>query len=309
MHRTTTLTAAGLIGLALFAPATASSAPPAPIPSCAGWPATIVGTGPTVTGTEGRDVIVSSTATSVQALGGGDKICLTTPRGAGAMQVDAGAGDDEVLLPVADLAPGSTLAGGAGRDLLVAGHADGQLTLDLKLSRFAIGPEVSAATAFEDGFLMAPEVVLVGDMRDNDLRFHGCQAVVRGGNGDDDMVAVGGDPYFDDYSFGCDASATMWGGPGADLLRGGHGPDLLDGGSHRDRVQGRGGDDVVRGGKGHDVVYGGKNKDRVKGGRGSDRLYGNAGHDTIIGGKGFDRADGSRGRDRCIAERERRCER
>lgn len=282
MRRTTTPTAAGLIGLVLCAPTSASSAPPAAIASCAGFPATIVGTGPTVTGTEGRDVIVSSTATSVDALGGDDTICLTTPRAAGAMHVDAGPGDDEVLLPVADLASGSTLAGGAGRDLLVAGHADHPLTLDLKLSRFAAGPEVWAATAFEDGFLMAPEVVLVGDMWDNDLRFHGCQAVVRGGNGDDDMVAVGGDPYFDDYSFGCDASATMWGGPGADLLRGGHGPDLLEGEGHRDRVQGLGGDDVVRGGQGHDV---------------------------LIGGAGFDRVDGSRGRDRCTADRERRCER
>jgi Ca2+-binding RTX toxin-like protein len=309
MRRTTTLTAAGLLGLVLLAPTSASSAATAGLPICGADRATIVGTGPTVTGTEGRDVIVTGSATTVRALGGDDTICVTTPRVAGTMDVGAGAGDDQVLLRVADLAPGSTIAAGEGRDRFVAGHADDLLTLDLKLSRLQVGQDVSSATAFEDAFLMAPEVVIVGDMRDNDLGFHGCQAMLRGGNGDDELVAVAGDPYFDDYSFGCDASATIWGGPGVDRLRGGHGPDLLDGEGHRDRVEGRGGDDVVRGGQGTDVLLGGKDSDRVKGGRGHDRLHGNAGHDTLIGGAGFDRADGSRGRDRCIAEREQHCER
>ena len=308
MRRTTTLTAAGLIGIALLVPTSASSAGTAPGAICAGEPATIVGSAPTVTGTEGRDVIVTGPATSVRALGGDDTICVTTPRAAGPMDVEAGTGDDEVLLPMADLAPGSTIAAGDGRDRFVAGHADALLTLDMKLSRFRAGQDVSTATSFEDAFLMAPEVVIVGNMRDNDLRFHGCRAVLRGGNGDDDLVAVGGDPYFDQYSFGCDASATMWAGPGVDRLRGGHGPDLLDGEGHRDRVEGRGGDDVVRGGQGTDVVFGGKGSDRAMGGRGHDRLHGNAGHDTLLGGAGFDRADGSRGRDRCVAEREMRCE-
>jgi Ca2+-binding RTX toxin-like protein len=309
MRRTTTLTAAGLIGLTLLVPPSASSAAAAANAVCGGEPATIVGTGPTVTGSEGRDVIVTGPATSVRALGGDDTICVTTPSTAGPVDVDAGTGDDEVLLPVADLAPGSTIAAGEGRDRLVAGHPDDLLDLDLKLSRFQAGPDVSTARAFEDAFLMAPEVVIAGDMHDNDLRFHGCQAMLRGGNGDDELVEVAGDPYFDDYAFGCRTTTTMWGGPGVDRLRGGHGPDLLDGEGHRDRVEGRGGDDVVRGGQGTDVVLGGKGKDRVKGGRGRDRVFGNAGHDTLIGGAGFDRADGSRGRDRCIAERERRCER
>jgi Ca2+-binding RTX toxin-like protein len=308
MRRTTTLTAAGLVGLTLLVPTSASGVGAANA-VCAGEPATIVGTGPTVTGTEGRDVIVTGPATSVRALGGDDTICVTTPSAAGPMDVEAGTGDDAVLLPVSDLAAGSTIAANEGRDRFVAGHTDGLLTLDLKLDRFRVGEDVSTATSFEDAFLMAPEVVIVGDMWDNDLRFHGCQATLRGGNGDDEMVAVSGDPYWDDYSFGCDASATMWGGPGVDRLRGGHGPDLLDGEGHRDRVEGRGGDDVVRGGQGTDIVLGGTGSDRVKGGRGRDRLHGNPGHDTLIGGAGFDRADGSLGRDLCRAERERRCER
>lgn len=308
MRRTTSLTAAGLLGLALLMPTSASTAGAAN-PVCAGEPATLVGTGPTVTGTEGRDVIVTGPATTVRALGGDDTICVTTPRAAGAVDVDAGTGDDAVLLPVADLAPGSTIAAGDGRDRLVAGHPTALLTLDLKLDRFRVGQDVSAATAFEDAFMVAPEVVVLGDMGDNDLRFHGCRATLRGGNGDDELVGVSGDPYFESYSFGCDASATMWGGPGVDRLRGGQGPDVLDGEGHRDRVEGRGGDDVVRGGEGRDVVLGGKGRDRVTGGPGRDRLHGGAGHDTLVGGGDRDRANGSRGNDRCVAEREARCER
>ena len=309
MRRTTTLTAAGLLSLPLLVPSSASSAPVVADAICAGEHATVVGTGPAVTGTEGRDVIVTGAATSVRSLGGDDAICVTTPSTAGRMDVDAGTGDDEVLLPVADLAPGSTIAAGEGRDRLVAGHADDLLTLDLKRSRFQVGQDVSNATSFEDTFLLAPEVVIVGDMRDNDLLFHACRATLRGGNGDDELLAVSGDPFFDAYSFDCDASATLWGGPGVDRLRGGQGPDLLDGEGHRDRLEGRGGDDVVRGGQGTDVVFGGKGGDQVKGGPGHDRLLGNAGHDTLLGAAGFDRADGSRGRDRCVAERETRCER
>jgi len=308
MRRTPTLTAAGLLGLALLVPTSASSAGAAD-PICAGEPATLVGTGPTVTGTEGRDVIVTGPATTVRALGGDDTICVTTPRAAGPVDVDAGTGHDAVLLPSADLAPGSTIAAGEGRDRFVAGRADALLTLDLKLDRFRVGDEVSTASAFEDAFLVAPEVVVVGDMGDNDLRFHACRATIRGGNGDDELAAVSGDPWFESYSFDCEASATMWGGPGVDRLRGSQGPDRLDGEGHRDRLEGRGGDDVVRGGEGTDTLVGGKDRDRVEGGRGHDRLHGGAGQDTLLGGGGRDRADGSRGNDRCVAEQETRCER
>ena len=64
MRRTTTLTAAGLIGLALLVPTSASSSETASGEICAGEAATIVGSAPTVTGTEGRDVIVTGPATS-----------------------------------------------------------------------------------------------------------------------------------------------------------------------------------------------------------------------------------------------------
>lgn len=49
MRRTTPLTTAALLGLALLTPATAATAAGE---TCRGEAATIVGTGPTVTGTE-----------------------------------------------------------------------------------------------------------------------------------------------------------------------------------------------------------------------------------------------------------------
>ena len=78
MRRTTPLTTAALLGLALLTPATAATAAGE---TCRGEAATIVGTGPTVTGTEGRDVIVTASAGVIDALGGDDLICVTGPGG------------------------------------------------------------------------------------------------------------------------------------------------------------------------------------------------------------------------------------
>ncbi|UFN43370.1 calcium-binding protein [Nocardioides okcheonensis] len=123
MRRTTSLTAAGLLGLALAAvPATGATAAGE---TCRGEAATIVGTGPTLTGTEGRDVIVTAAARTVVALGGDDLICLsgTPSTGTDFINVDAGAGADTVDSTA--LAPGyyATTVLGAGSDTFVGGRA------------------------------------------------------------------------------------------------------------------------------------------------------------------------------------------
>jgi hypothetical protein len=76
MNRSTTLTAAALLGLTLLAPATSSAAATA---TCQGVPATIVGsaTQPELRGTDGPDVIVTNDSALVLALGGDDLICVT----------------------------------------------------------------------------------------------------------------------------------------------------------------------------------------------------------------------------------------
>ena len=90
MLRTTTISAAALLGLTLLAPPTAHAVGE----TCRGEAATLVGSPQTIriTGTEGRDVIVTNGSSMVDALGGDDLVCVT---GFGA-QVFAGDGDDLV---------------------------------------------------------------------------------------------------------------------------------------------------------------------------------------------------------------------
>ena len=101
--RTTTLTTAGLLGLALLSPLTAANAAGE---TCRGEAATIVGSPANpallgsdgVTGTEGRDVVVTNGAAKVSTLGGDDVICVTAG-GASSVKramIDSGAGDDVV---------------------------------------------------------------------------------------------------------------------------------------------------------------------------------------------------------------------
>jgi hypothetical protein len=110
--RLTSLTAAALMGAALLVPmGTATAAGE----TCQGQPATMLGTpGGQITGTEGKNVIVTNGATTVNALGGNDLICVT---GAGAtVTVDAGAGDDSVLVEAGAAPQGTVTTLGAGAD-------------------------------------------------------------------------------------------------------------------------------------------------------------------------------------------------
>lgn len=92
MRRTATLTAL-LVGAALLALTGAASAAGE---TCRGEAATIVGSGPTVQGTDGRDVIVSGASTVVRALGGDDLVCVAGVVDSFSVEVEAGAGNDVV---------------------------------------------------------------------------------------------------------------------------------------------------------------------------------------------------------------------
>jgi len=101
--RTTALTAAGLLGLALLSPLPAANATGE---TCRGEAATIVGTpgnpallgSDGIVGTEGRDVLVTNGAFKVTTRGGDDLVCVTSPGAPSVKRViiDAGAGDDDV---------------------------------------------------------------------------------------------------------------------------------------------------------------------------------------------------------------------
>ena len=251
-----------------------------------------VGTG-TVTyrGTEGPDIVTVRPIAGVPTL-----------------DVVTGGGDDDVTLEPAALAPGSRIDTGAGGDTLVTATDTGRLALDLPARRLTVGAVDAVAVGIEDAFLMAPEVVMVGDDGDNQLSWTGCDANLRGGLGDD-ALAQRYDYLFETYEFRCLGEVSLNGGEGRDSLRGSIGEDLLIGDRGHDTIEGRGSADRIRGSRGNDKADGGEGRDQVSGGAGDDVVNGRAGDDVLLGGPGRDRVDGSNGRDRCLAEHKQRCER
>ena len=207
MRRTTPLTTAALLGLALLTPATAATAAGE---TCRGEAATIVGTGPTVTGTEGRDVIVTASAGVVDALGGDDLICVTGPgANSNLLSVHAGAGDDVVdstavgsnIYVTATLGAGAdTFVGGASGDTVHAGAervtGDGGFTFgaDTEKDTIDTGAGNDAVWTGSPGSPSSDAVVLgLG----TDRVYLGAssstsEAVLDGGEGEDALNLFGG---------------------------------------------------------------------------------------------------------------------
>lgn len=115
MLRTTTLSAAALLGLTLLVPTSAGAVGE----TCQGRPATLVGTeGQPLVGTEGADVIVTNGASRVDALGGDDLVCVNGPAPASAdesstLTLSAGPGNDVVEAVTAGWGTFGTLGLGA----------------------------------------------------------------------------------------------------------------------------------------------------------------------------------------------------
>ena len=137
LRRTTTLTTL-LLGATLLAPTGSANAVGE---ICQGEAATVVGAGDLAEGTEGRDVIVSGSAFTINGHGGDDLICVTgTGARSNVLNLDAGAGNDVVdstamtsgFYLTAILGDGSdTFVGGSGGDRVLTGTATGsQLTGD-----------------------------------------------------------------------------------------------------------------------------------------------------------------------------------
>ncbi|WP_224273525.1 calcium-binding protein [Nocardioides lacusdianchii] len=186
MRRTTSLTAAALVcltapGLALLGPTAASGA----AETCQGRTATIVGSGHSIQGTEGPDVIVTNGARSVYAKGGDDLVCVTgrflgkyypvdvragdgndvvDASGAGRQPVHAsfgsgadtfvgGGGDDAVELDYPDAAGGvDTVDGRGGSDTISLQTGPGDVVVDNAIGHFTSGSEVRATWTKVEGF-------------------------------------------------------------------------------------------------------------------------------------------------------------
>ncbi|EKX63777.1 type I secretion target GGXGXDXXX repeat (2 copies) [Streptomyces ipomoeae 91-03] len=116
------------------------------------------------------------------------------------------------------------------------------------------------------------------------------------------------------------AYASIYGGPGNDVIDSASGAPVLYGEDGNDRLHGGGGVWALGpfGGKGNDTItgcamdcYGGAGNDTLTGDAednnmygdsGNDVIYGKQGRDNLHGGKGNDRVHGNRGEDRLYGE-------
>ncbi|HSU02481.1 MAG TPA: hypothetical protein VLK03_08035 [Nocardioides sp.] len=119
----TSVSAAALLGLTLLAPTGAAAA----VETCQGQPATIVGQPGQIQldGTEGPDVIVTNSASNVEAMGGDDLVCVT---GDVSTFVRTDAGDDVVdATSLSEDAGGVFATLGAGDDTYLGSPADDEV--------------------------------------------------------------------------------------------------------------------------------------------------------------------------------------
>nr|WP_243395181.1 hypothetical protein [Nocardioides currus] len=197
MRRTATLTAL-LLGAALLVPTGSATAAGE---TCRGEAATIVGTGAPVVGTDGRDVIVTGTSTTVSSGAGDDLICVALSiAGGNILQVDAGPGND--------LVDSTGMPDNYYLDAVLGDGAD----------TFVGGPEAESVIAGVAGesYLSAPgeserDVIDTGD---------GADTITSGGPGlpNPDVVRAGGDNDLVVWAGVMAADGVLDAGEGHDLL-------------------------------------------------------------------------------------------
>lgn len=311
-RRTTTLTAATVMGLALLAPATGASAAEE---MCQGQPATIVGTPHgQIVGTPGDDVIVSYGDYTVDAGDGDDLICLR-PILSLVQEVDAGPGDDSVVSEgetnnaFTDLGPGrDSFVGGGGEDRIEASFDDSIVAdaggdfLNYSIARGEPLPSVIGTTTMsrDEGWIKvtAPGRRLTIDGTAGKVSLAGEVVTTFAVSprmlfGVAQRVTLVGTPGFDRLgTAACGTSVIRGRGAGDQIVA------LGDRATPKRECRNR--RMLAIGGGGNDSMQGTKSADVLRGGSGNDRIFGSGGNDV---------ADGGPGRDQCAAERQRRCER
>jgi hypothetical protein len=145
-----------------------------------------------------------------------------------------GRGDDVVRFERFAL-PTTDLAGGGGRDtvVLLADRKRG-VNVDLPGRFFAMGAGLrNPLKQFENVSVEGGRVRIIGDAKDNEIEWWGCEGgIASGGDGDDSIGPTGGPHACGAVSF----DAT--GGLGDDRLTGSKRRDVLDGGPGRDKADG-----------------------------------------------------------------------
>ena len=332
LHRSSVLTVVTLLGGALLVsvPATAAGE------TCQGRPATIVGAGPDIQGTEGDDVIVTGASRTTYAGAGDDLICVS-PDVLDAVWVYAGDGDDVVdasrrpptsgSVTRADLGTGlDHYLGNSANSVYDEVHAHGADDNVVDADRVILdasgpltgprgtytstgwgnadhamdGPEIRVSSADHDVEIdLAGDVVVAGVQVADIAGFN--RAFVAAPR----ALVRGNNEHNSLQAAGC--HATIMGKGGNDDLGGYAGEDVpkfdclseitMRGGSGNDYITGGAGRNRLIGNAGNDELRGGRRDDVLIGGRGHDELNGDWGADVLRGNQGRDTLRGIRGRD------------
>lgn len=262
-----------IVTTALFAALVPQQAQAAITYTCAGTKATIVSAKATVTGTEGKDIIVliGTFGQNVNAGGGDDVICGSKYNDV----INAGSGND-------------TVYGNLGSDLISGGSGTDKI----------YGNDGADNINAGDG---------------NDLVYGGNgNDIIEGGTGNDTIYGDAGDDTLtgnigDDKFYGGAGKDKLYGGAGKDSLRGDSGDDKiygddgddkLYGGTNNDTIYGGKGKDLIDGNDGNDKLYGDSENDTLSGGNGDDVLNGGSGDDTLNGNAGANKITGGKGADK-----------
>ena len=326
------VTAPALVGLPTLAVAPAQAAP-----TCAGKPATIVGTAGNdrMVGTEGRDVVFLGAGNDVfDGLGGNDLICGGSGRdqlagGEGNDRIDGGGGKDYFLEGDGN----DRLIGGRGQDYL--SYSSWSTGINVTNATVIEGAGRDVATGIETIEGTAYADVMIGGPGDDVLRGLTGKDLIRGEGGNDYLAATDGIIKGGEGNdlVETSGSVTAYLGPGvngADIgagqvtVVGGRGKDAftLLTRSTRSTIRGGGGDNQVsflrtrrgvrvdlgrgratwKGGslsmKGVHTVIGTHRKDVLIGSNITDIMYGRGGDDVLRGRGGIDLMTGQGGRDR-----------
>jgi Ca2+-binding RTX toxin-like protein len=308
--------------------------------TCQGRQATIVGTGPNVTGTAGDDVIVTGSALNIDAGAGNDLVCVVTQQSPEYVSVDAGAGDDVVDASTADsTSPYFPIVTdlGTGMDRYIGStpeyqnhvdangfddHVVGASHLRVEVTepvRGSTGTYTWRDRPFRSSLGVLSTVVDVEiDLIKQLVFLDGTKAAEIGAVEDVTAVAPrttlrGDDQRNDLRARGC--VVHIFGEGGRDRLFGSHGRSA-DGNECQGKaiVYGGGGDDLISGTEGRDRLFGNGGSDELRGrqhadvmvgGGGADVIYGRGGPDVVRGGGGADILSGHHGRDTLLGNRGR----
>jgi Ca2+-binding RTX toxin-like protein len=264
-------------------------------------------------GGNGNDTLNGGPGVDTLSGGAGDD-SLSDSRGANL--ISGGDGDDSISdVSGGDL--GSTLLGGAGRDVFVLGaqvtsafYYAATLPAADRIADFQAGPGGDlldlryALASPADWAASSANPFVAGLFR---LLQSGPDALLQLGYagswttllvlGNTQASAVTADNIVQGWNPHGAAGLTLAGDPTANLLSGGPDNDSITGNGGADTLLGGSGDDSLDGGAGDDCLSGGDGADTLAGGDADDTLLGYAGDDVLLGGDGDDHLDGGTGND------------